>query len=115
MSALAFSRHVCICVCAAGAAAFPAASRKRYKAKQLKFKQVSHVKQEFTNVVNAGPYGTRLSGTQQLDSTWGHMKKWTPPVRRVKVRAAVNKDIFAGCFAFQWRHKVIAKGLSLAE
>ena len=68
-----------------GARGFAASCDKDYPHKRFKMAQVNHKEHVFTKTyhfpgrLRGKSYRTIVAGTQQMDVTWKHLKKWRPP------------------------------------
>ena len=93
-----FSRTQRKSICYAdGARAWPAAAKQVRKG--FKFKQVSHVRSQFTKKTRKYVYGT-----QTLDRAWMWMKRFLGHGLKSRVRDQVNPALLHKCFQFVWRH-----------
>ena len=96
-------------VCADGARGFPASCKKDFGNKKFRVAQVNHQKNIFTKRYTfrnlwGKPYRRIIAGTQQLDSTWRHLKKWRPQSLQQKVQSGVNPMRFKWAYSYMWRH-----------
>ena len=68
-----------------GATGFAASCDKDYPHKRFKMAEVNHKENIFTKTYYflgrlwGKSYRTIVAGTQQMDGTWKHLKKWRPP------------------------------------
>ena len=112
-------RRACLRWCQAsvitadGAKAFKNIVKVDLKRHRFKFCQVNHQRQEFVRAtkVRFGDSWVR-AGTQQLDSTWRHLKQWRPSSMPSKRHGTGNEDHFKWALSFQWRHnaKLLGSG-----
>ena len=71
----------------------------------LEFYQVKHCLLEFSRVVTAQNGQTIKAGTQCLDGSWSHMKRFIPNSITTKdaATALLNGDIWDYVYQWQWR------------
>ena len=85
---------------------------KDYPHKRFKLAQVNHKQNIFTKTKTYHfrgrlwdkSYRTIVAGTQQMDGTWKHLKKWRPPSILHKKNQNVYKKMYTWAFSWTWRH-----------
>ena len=83
---------------------------KDYPHKRFKLAQVNHKQNIFTKTKTYHfrgrlwdrSYRTIVAGTQQMDGTWKHLKKWRPPSMLHKKK--VHKKRYTWAYSWTWRH-----------
>ena len=83
---------------------------KDYPHKRFKLAQVNHKQNIFTKTKTYHfrgrlwdkSYRTIVAGTQQMDGTWKHLKKWRPPSMLHKKN--VYKKRYTWAYSWTWRH-----------
>ena len=85
-----------------GATGFAASCDKDYPHKRFKMAEVNHKENIFTKTYYflgrlwGKSYRTIVAGTQQMDGTWKHLKKWRPPSMLHKKSKTCTKKIHLG-------------------
>ena len=85
---------------------------KDYPHKRFKLAQVNHKQNIFTKTKTYHfrgrlwdkSYRTIVAGTQQMDGTWKHLKKWRPPSMLHKKKQNVYKKRYTWAYSWTWRH-----------
>ena len=84
---------------------------KDYPHKRFKLAQVNHKQNIFTKTkayhfrgrLWDKSYRTIIAGTQQMDGTWKHLKKWRPPSILHKKNKTCTK-MYTWAYSWTWRH-----------
>ena len=84
---------------------------KDYPHKRFKLAQVNHKQNIFTMTKTYHfrgrlwdkSYRTIVAGTQQMNGTWKHFKKWRPPSMLHK-KQNVHKKRYTWAYSWTWRH-----------
>ena len=84
---------------------------KDYPHKRFKLAQVNHKQNIFTMTKTYHfrgrlwdkSYRTIVAGTQQMDGTWKHFKKWRPPSMLHKKAKRAQKR-YTWAYSWTWRH-----------
>jgi len=93
-----------------GARGFAASCDKDYPHKRFKMAQVNHKEHVFTKTyhfpgrLRGKSYRTIVAGTQQMDATWKHLKKWRPPSMLHKKSKTCTKKRYTWAYSWTWRH-----------
>ena len=80
--------------------------------KRFKLAQVNHKQNIFTKTKTYHfrgrlwdkSYRAIVAGTQQMDGTWKHLKKWRPPSMLHKKKQNVYKKRYTWAYSWTWRH-----------
>ena len=97
-------------VTADGARGFAASCVKDYPHKRFKMAQVNHKQNistktyHFRGCVWGKSYRTIVAGTQQMDGTWKHLKKWWHMSTLHKKSQQVYKKRYTWAYSWTWRH-----------
>ena len=97
-------------VTADGARGFAASCVKDYPHKRFKMAQVNHKQHIFTKTYHfrgrlwGKSYRTIVAGTQQMDGTWKHFKKWRHMSTLHKKSQQVHNKRYTWAYSWTWRH-----------
>ena len=91
--------------------------RKVLRAKKFKHVSVNHRANEYSRPLSLAAQKRhtkkfQYAGTQQLDSTWRHLKTWRPRsmIKKNQVSRRCSPVFFNWAFAFQFRHNAMRLG-----
>ena len=89
---------------------FAATCEQDYPQKRFKVAQVNHKQNIFTKTYHfrgrlwGKSSRTIIAGTQQLDGTWKHLKKWRPQSMLHKKKQQVYQKRYSYAYSWTWRH-----------